>query len=325
MTITKSPTPPKPLPKPRWYLEQRAKGIKMPVSPERVKVIQNTLPEPQNMLVGTVQSSDVEQRQMPEKTVVLSSATTTPSTTVDESSPTISNNEEEERFLAKENAVIDHLLAETEHQLEEVARHVRGLQTKDLQLLDFEEKIKEIIEKIELASRKMDDLELEQDLTLRKELVNLQVSSLESQVSSLFNDPKMTPILKKDLNTAWISLKDRKDKMKSTIHETELKLKTFRKEMETLKRWLSSAKVKLVRASHDDKVAKQFVMEVKNRKSDIDHLNLLASQLQHRNALSGQEMPLNFINADWQEILERMPKDTGIFETLFFVFFVTLF
>ena len=33
----KKKSPPQPLPKPRWYLEQRAKGIAMPVSPEKVK------------------------------------------------------------------------------------------------------------------------------------------------------------------------------------------------------------------------------------------------------------------------------------------------
>ena len=60
----------------------------------------------------------------------------------------------------------------------------------------------------------------------------------------------------------------------------------------------------MVRAMHDDKVLKQFVLEVRNRKSDVEHLNLLASQLKHRNAFAPHEMTLNIINADWEEILE---------------------
>ena len=52
------------------------------------------------------------------------------------------------------------------------------------------------------------------------------------------------------------------------------------------------------------KVASQFVVEVKNRKKDLEHFNLLASQLQHRNALCGQEMTLNLINGDWDQIMQ---------------------
>ena len=96
----------------------------------------------------------------------------------------------------------------------------------------------------------------------------------------------------------------RTEHKKATIIETERSVKQFRKELDQLKRWLSSAKVKMVRAQHDDKVASQFVLEVKNRKKDLDHFNLLASQLQHRNALCGQEMALNLINADWDDIMQ---------------------
>ena len=51
-------------------------------------------------------------------------------------------------------------------------------------------------------------------------------------------------------------------------------------------------------------MASQFVLEVKNRKKDLDHFNLLASQLQQRNALCGQEMALNLINGDWDQIMQ---------------------
>ena len=75
-------TPPDPLPKPKWYLDQRAQGIKNPISPEKVKVVQNTLPSPQK-LVGRVEKSKADQvgQKFPEKTIVMSSATTTPSST----------------------------------------------------------------------------------------------------------------------------------------------------------------------------------------------------------------------------------------------------
>lgn len=315
---TKSP-PPQPLPKPRWYLEQRAKGIKMPVSPERVKVIQNTLPSPQK-LVGTVEALPTDEMQMAEKTVVLSTSTT-PSTTLDSPASTIADALDDD-VLAKDNAVIDHLLAETEHQLEEVAKHVRGLVAiKDKEQMDFEEKTRYLIEKIEASSRKIDEAEYEQDLQLRKDLVAMEVKMLEAEVKGAISCGERLLIVTKrkspkdhdamlgrltDLKNVWKTLQSRTDQMKSTITETEVKLKQFRKEMDLLKRWMSSAKVKLVRAAHDDKVAKQFVTEVKNRKPDVDHLNVLASQLQQRNALSGHEIALNIINADWQEIVERM-------------------
>ena len=66
----KKKSPPQPLPKPRWYLEQRAKGIAMPVSPEKVKITENMLPSPQR-LIGTVEKSPASSStiQMPEKTL----------------------------------------------------------------------------------------------------------------------------------------------------------------------------------------------------------------------------------------------------------------
>ena len=81
-SATAKKTPPDPLPKPKWYLDQRAQGIKNPVSPEKVKVVQNTLPSPQK-LVGRVEKSKADHvgQKFPEKTIVMSSATTTPSST----------------------------------------------------------------------------------------------------------------------------------------------------------------------------------------------------------------------------------------------------
>ncbi len=317
----KSPSPPKPLPKPRWYLEQRAQ-VKMPLSPEKVKVIQNTLPSPQNP-VGKVESQlQSPEKQMPEH-AVLASTSTTPSTTLDSPASTVASVFDEDTLLAKENAIIDHLLAETELQLEEVARHVRGLSTnKDKDLIEFEAKCKSVIEKIEQASRKIDEVEREQDLALRKDLVAMEVKMLEPEVNSLLSRADTLAMIckkrsnnseadavseqKSDLKNVWKTLVARTEATKSTIAETGVKLKQFRKELDLLKRWLSSAKVKLVRAANDERVAKQLVAEVRNRKSDVDHLNLLASQLQHRNALGGQEMALNFINSDWEEIVERI-------------------
>ena len=315
----KSP-PPQPLPKPRWYLEQRAQGIKLPVSPERVKITQNTLPQPQK-LIGTVEKAGTHERQMPEKAVLMS-ASTTPSTTIESPASLASVDDE---LLAKENAVIDHLLAETELQLEEVARHVRGLATsKDKDQLEFEDEMRVFIDKIEIASRKLDEVDNEHDLTLRQNLVLMELRTLEAEVPALItrgdalvmlvtkgkkgspNDANALINNVSDLKNAWHDLIARFKLKKSSIAESEVKLKQFKKAQEQLKRWLSSAKVKLVRAAHDEKVARQFMTEVKNRKSEMDHLNLVASELQQRNALSGHEMALTIINSDWEEILEKM-------------------
>ena len=355
MIVTKSP-PPAPLPKPRWYLEQRAQGVKMPLSPERVTVIQNTLPSPQK-LIGTVETAASTERQMPEKAVLFSNSTT-PSTTLDSPSSTTtiasSTMLEDDVLLARENAVIDHLLAETELQLEEVAKHVRGLATvKDKEQQDIEEKSKLLIGKIEAASRKIDDIENEQDLQLRRDLVSMEVKVLEAEVTStVSHGDKLASLAKRsgglgggnglggnglgggnsrdheslvghvtDLKNVWKTLQSRTEEKKAAILEAEVRLKQFRKELDQLKRWLSSAKVKLVRLSSplvDEKVIRQFMAEVKLRKSEVDHLNLLASQLQYRNALSGQEMALNIINSDWEEIVERVkgltPKNPGHLE-----------
>ena len=226
--------------------------------------------------------------------------------------------------LQKENAIIDHLLAETELQLEEVAKHVRGLEVvKDVEHKDFDANVKQLMEKLEAASRKVDEVEAEEDIKLRRDLINMDLKLLETEVSHVAargdtllmisganqqrREPKARACIEeniKDVRNAWRSLKTRAEQKKTSIVETEVKLKQFKREVEECKRWLTSAKVKLVRALHDDKVAKQFVLEVKNRKSDVEHLNLLASQLKHRNAFTQHEMALNIINADWEEILE---------------------
>ena len=259
----KSP-PPQPLPKPRWYLEQRAKGIKMPISPERVKVIENTLPSPQN-LVGKVEATSSDERQMPEK-AVLTSVSTTPSTTID--SPSSTTNSVVEDELLKENAVIDHLLAETELQLEEVAKHVRGLATaKDKEQQDFEEQTRFLISKIEAASRKIDETEQEQDLQLRKELITREMKVVETDVKNTLSKGDNLALLMKrksskdydslvdhltDLRNVWKTMQSRTEQKKTVIAESEIKVKQFRKEVDQLKRWLSGAKVKLVRATHDE-------------------------------------------------------------------------
>ena len=99
--VVKSP-PPQPLPKPRWYLEQRAKGIAMPMSPEKVKVTENTLPSPQR-LIGTVEKTpSASERQMPEKTLVMSTSTT-PSSTLESPQSTIFGSLIDDDALAKEN------------------------------------------------------------------------------------------------------------------------------------------------------------------------------------------------------------------------------
>ena len=95
-------SPPQPLPKPRWYLEQRAKGIAMPMSPEKVKVTENTLPSPQR-LIGTVEKTpSTSERQMPEKTLVMSTSTT-PSSTLESPQSTIFGSLIDDEALAKEN------------------------------------------------------------------------------------------------------------------------------------------------------------------------------------------------------------------------------
>ena len=95
-------SPPQPLPKPRWYLEQRAKGIAMPMSPEKVKVTENTLPSPQR-LIGTVEKTpSASERQMPEKTLVMSTSTT-PSSTLESPQSTIFGSLIDDDALAKEN------------------------------------------------------------------------------------------------------------------------------------------------------------------------------------------------------------------------------
>ena len=321
------PPPPEPLPKPKWYLEQRAQGlIQMPVSPEKVKVIQNTLPSPQK-LVGKVEKTSVQAMEQAkreaEKTIVVQQQSSTSVTISEASSPSALSQsimtDEDNQLLAKENAMIDHLLAETELQLEEVARHVRGLEVvKDKEHQEFENCAKALMEKLEAASRKVDQVDGEEDIKLRRDLINMDLKVLESEFNSVIGrGDKALNHLKhskkagkaiedqlREVRIAWRSLKSRAEQKKTSIVETEVKLKQFKREVDESKRWLTSSKVKMVRAMHDDKVLKQFVLEVRNRKSDVEHLNLLASQLKHRNAFAPHEMTLNIINADWEEILE---------------------
>ena len=310
-------SPPEPLPKPKWYLEQRAQGlIQMPMSPEKVKVIQNTLPSPQK-LVGKVEKTSVEAMEQAKREVVQQQSST--SVTISEASSPSIMTDEDNQLLAKENAMIDHLLAETELQLEEVARHVRGLEVvKDKEHQEFENCAKALMEKLEAASRKVDQVDGEEDIKLRRDLINMDLKVLESEFNSVIGrGDKVLNHLKhskkagkaiedqlREVRIAWRSLKSRAEQKKTSIVETEVKLKQFKREVDESKRWLTSSKVKMVRAMHDDKVLKQFVLEVRNRKSDVEHLNLLASQLKHRNAFAPHEMTLNIINADWEEILE---------------------
>ena len=321
------PPPPEPLPKPKWYLEQRAQGlIQMPMSPEKVKVIQNTLPSPQK-LVGKVEKTSVQAMEQAkreaEKTIVVQQQSSTSVTISEASSPSALSQsimtDEDNQLLAKENAMIDHLLAETELQLEEVARHVRGLEVvKDKEHQEFENCAKALMEKLEAASRKVDQVDGEEDIKLRRDLINMDLKVLESEFNSVIGrGDKALNHLKhskkagkaiedqlREVRIAWRSLKSRAEQKKTSIVETEVKLKQFKREVDESKRWLTSSKVKMVRAMHDDKVLKQFVLEVRNRKSDVEHLNLLASQLKHRNAFAPHEITLNIINADWEEILE---------------------
>ena len=312
--------PPQPLPKPRWYLEQRARGVAMPVSPEKVKITENMLPSPQR-LIATVEksTSSSAERHMPEKTLVMS-ASTTPSSTVDSPQSTIFGSLIDDEALAKENAAIDHLLAETELQLEEVARHVRGLSiVKDKEQLEYEAEVRSVLNKIDAALRKLDELDGEQDVKLRRDLIDMEGKVLDAEVPALISrgdtlilmahrkDPDVGKLMQEQvsiLRRSWQDFKARLDAKRTTLLETQAKLKQFKKETEQFKRWLSSAKVRLVRANHDAGVAKMFVIDIKNRQSEIDHINHLATQLQQQNALVGHEMSLNLINSDWSDIME---------------------
>ena len=169
--------------------------------------------------------------------------------------------------------------------MEEVARHVRGLSVvKDKEQLELEAEIKSVMTKIDTASRKLDELEAEQDLKLRRDLVDMEGKVLDAEVPALISrgetlilmahrkDPNVGKQMQdqiSDLRRSWQDFKARIDTKKTALMETQAKLKQFKKEVDQFKRWLSSAKVKLVRANHDKQVAKQFVVDVKNRQSEI--------------------------------------------------------
>ena len=103
--------------------------------------------------------------------------------------------------LLLENAVIDHLLAETELQLEEVAKHVRGLATtKEKEQQDLEEQTRLLIGKMEAASRKIDETEQEQDLQLRKDLVNREFKVIEAEVKTILSRGDNMALLMKRKN-----------------------------------------------------------------------------------------------------------------------------
>ena len=132
------------------------------------------------------------------------STSTTPSSTVDSPQSTIFGSMIDDEALAKENAAIDHLLAETELQLEEVARHVRGLSVvKDKEQLEFEAEVKSVMNKIDMASRKLDELDQEQDLKLRRDLIDMEgkvlgmVSCKISQLTIFGHKNKIKNFIKK--------------------------------------------------------------------------------------------------------------------------------
>ena len=176
-------------------------------------------------------------------------------------------------------------------QLEEVARHVRGLSVvKDKEQLELEAEVRSVMNKIDTASRKLDELDTEQDLKLRRDLVDMEGKVLDGLVPALISrgetlilmahrkDPNVGKLMQdqiSDLRRCWQDFKARIDTKKTGLMETQAKLKQFKKEVDQFKRWLSSAKVKLVRANHDKQVAKQFVVDVKNRQSEIGQPLLL--------------------------------------------------
>ncbi len=326
-------TPPEPLPKPKWYLEQRARGVQMPLSPEKVKVTTTSLPSPQH-LVGRVDKTRVEEPQVPVVTALVcptstSSATTTPGSLESPSVSTISSVgpiarialDDEETPSNDGGTTIDKLLTETRLQLAEVSKQVEVMNAVNTKRhkdhREFEDSANDLLSKIDETTKKVNDLTKEKDLKLRQDLIHMELQQLEGRVSTLFSRGETLALMTRRnnagmaddiestlarLDKAWVTLQETCDNKTKVVANCETKLKQLRKDVETIKRWLSAAKVRLVRASNDVQVAKQFVTDVKQKQIEMDHVNATAETLRNENALGGLDMSLTIVNSDWAEI-----------------------
>jgi hypothetical protein len=240
------------------------------------------------------------------------------------------DDEDVEAFLAKENSAIERILSEATSDLAEVQKKASYSQAKNKMSYDlhqrdlkqFEESVTSMHAKMEKANLKLDQLENEQDLRLKRDFIGMEARLLEAEVATLISrgdtlillshrdDVAKGELLQKrvsKLRETWKRLKQRADKMIDATEKTEEDIRQFRKDVFDVKRWLEDTNRKLQRKPNEDDLVK-LANEVKAKKVDIDHLSHQSLSWPKNDMMGTQEVALTMIKSQWETLQQKVLK-----------------
>ncbi len=338
-------TPPKTLPKPNWFSLQRD-GEKSS-SPERVKVSSDTLPGPAKAAAASAAAS------------VALAAVGRPHDmeSGDQRKCAVNHNEDKEdeddaAFLAKENSAIERILNETTSELAEVKRKAgyrhhhmssssaSGPDYHQKVVRDFEANVEAMLPKIDRARGKLDELDGEQDLRLRRDLISMESKMMEAEVATLISrgdtlvlfthrgDPRKAERLQgrvAALREAWAGLRRLAEEKRAEAARAEESAAEFQRRLEDLVAWVgdahercsssSTAATSTTNSSSSDgggeamrkEREEELAREVEAKASEVRAINELAAEVKRRQGtLGANSMVLTVANAQWEKLLGRV-------------------
>ena len=239
--------------------------------------------------------------------------------------------EDEDDFIAKENSAIERILNEATSELAEVRRkasHGTGYNRnpadyQQKEIREFDDNVSNMLAKIDRAKEKLNQLDNEQDLKLRQDLIGMESKVIEAEVATLISrgdtlvllthrsDLAKSDSLQKrvtNLREAWQGLKRfAEDKSRST-REREKALAQFKKEVDEMKNWISESNGRFKRASHDEGVAKKLLSDISSKQSDVTKLNSQGAHLKVQQGINTQGIVLTMMNQQWEDLLDRARK-----------------
>lgn len=312
-------TPPKTLPKPQWF------SLHSNSSPEKVKVVSNTLPSPQKAQSPSRLATKEGEKE---------------------------EEDTEKKVIDEENVAIERLLKEAHSDLAEVKKkasfHSQTKNAAEMQerdIIDFEDSATNILRKIERAKGKLNQLDFETDLRLRDDLIGMEAKMIEAEVATLISRGDTLVLMthrddvtKADelqdrvtkLRCAWQALKRLADSKSEATVEAEDNVKRFKEEVERLKVWLKEIRPRVEKVNslgiHSSSayscsssignqedplpsMAKVLVREIEKKRTSVERLERLADRLKADNAL-GNPVSTEWVHlhTQWEEINDRMKK-----------------
>lgn len=235
--------------------------------------------------------------------------------------------EDFDAFMAKENSAIDRILNEANMELAEVQRRAKYVpkskannehHMRDIKKYEIE--CTEMLAKIQKANQKLNQLESEQNLRLKRDFISIEVKAIEADAATLISRGDTLVLLShrddmqkgeqvhqrvEKLRKTWQALKSRADVMMNEASKTETEMKQFRQDMANLKQWLEESNRQLLRKPKDAELV-SLATEIVKKKEEIDKLSRQSMAWPKTDFMDTQNIQLTMVLTQWETLQQKV-------------------